>query len=628
MNLVAFADVNSALGTNNTRKLFLVVGNRVLEREVDPYWGSIKGGYQYINPVKWNLEDEPPTEARKRGDENRHDSINAIKVLEMDQVRYLATLDGAGLITLHYIDYPQRQPMVFKQSMSTWSLDFDAKGGILYVGTNERCVFGMNLRNKPTQPHSIIKDGWTKIVEHSHNVPSISLSPNGRQLASVSVDSRCVISDLKNTQSRVGVSKCETLLLNGQWGWTCTWIKTDEIESILIGRGVSDEIKLSSTVGGGADFVKTPLDSAVSRLGEELEGEGVYDEDLLVWTDDDGPYDTGFLSHNDEENELLSGEFDMFGEEYIFQDRDIPIRGSSPLVHAAESTSAEATSSTGPVLARQSIFLNGCNLHSNDEGPLNEDSTIGNLVPETVRWNIDDESEYNNLLEDDGSQDDGSDTASINRRRAGNWPTSASRSVSVDENSLTRDIYDGTPLDSCNFDEGMPEHVASRTFISEGALATDIIAVTTDKDLILLDPSNLQTIVRIPRLVAKAATRAQSHGMLIYSWWLSMDRLNMSQWVSSLSTLFLASQAGCIVACHFMKSLDGKLLIRFVALPANIHEIPIAGFVVYPSLDRPSSSCAPQLEWILHITYQDGYEQRIEISKSDPSNKTRDYLSP
>lgn len=168
----------------------------------------------------------------------QENSINAIKLGNLFQYPTLIAVDDNGGVCVYNAEFPMKYPPIyFKNPGSTWSMDMSSNLGVQSIlkhsstVTSEflnslieeqiklggSVVLGSNSYNGTFISLSQISEAWdhinpiineniqsieldveiNSVFEHSHNVPSVSLSSCGRFLATASIDAAVRIWDTK-----------------------------------------------------------------------------------------------------------------------------------------------------------------------------------------------------------------------------------------------------------------------------------------------------------------------------------------------------------------------------------------------------------------------------------------------
>eukprot|EP01122_Echinamoeba_exundans_P006046 TRINITY_DN1630_c0_g1_i1.p1 TRINITY_DN1630_c0_g1~~TRINITY_DN1630_c0_g1_i1.p1 ORF type:complete len:492 (+),score=55.87 TRINITY_DN1630_c0_g1_i1:346-1821(+) len=236
--------------------------------------------------------------------------ISQIKAMEIGDVPVLVSACDSGDVFIWSQEDLSRPPIRLRNGESSWSLTSSQDSPYLFVGSNEWTIHRYRL--DAGSPSEIEAD---KLVfkGHQHNVPCIDLSPNGKFLASVSVDETVII------WNAVTGEKLHQKLIPGGWGWSCKWIRKrdvattaapDVLSSIvsnLSGEENPDLAKLMTEIS--AEKTLVPPDATANAqvpLKDGIDSFEFYDKEDV----EDDYYSDGDLDDDEEFEDVLDDDDD------------------------------------------------------------------------------------------------------------------------------------------------------------------------------------------------------------------------------------------------------------------------------------------------------------------------------
>ncbi|KAI9366767.1 WD40-repeat-containing domain protein [Zopfochytrium polystomum] len=152
--------------------------------------------------------------------------INAIKSGFVGSDEVLVTVDDDGFVVIHFpssivtkstppsdADLALRPPIVLSNNgSSTWGIAIHPSSHLVAVSANSWRIrlFDLRYRGRPQGPGALGSSDaqsslggveTAELVGHSHNVPCINFTDDGKYLGSCSIDGTCIVWNVRTRQS-------------------------------------------------------------------------------------------------------------------------------------------------------------------------------------------------------------------------------------------------------------------------------------------------------------------------------------------------------------------------------------------------------------------------------------------
>ncbi|RKP06203.1 WD40-repeat-containing domain protein [Thamnocephalis sphaerospora] len=135
-------------------------------------------------------------------------TINAIHVGEIGPEEALVAVDESGRVSVWFTATLDQPPIRLENGVSTWGIATHGPTYLLAVSANSFRITVWDLRDRSPEekstmrvyPEAPLGEGCTRrtFSGHTHNIPSVDISPSGRWLVSCSIDGSCRIWRLRD----------------------------------------------------------------------------------------------------------------------------------------------------------------------------------------------------------------------------------------------------------------------------------------------------------------------------------------------------------------------------------------------------------------------------------------------
>ncbi|KAJ3209698.1 hypothetical protein HDU67_005992 [Dinochytrium kinnereticum] len=209
--------------------------------------------------------------------------INAIRICHLGNDEVLVSVDDEGLVMVWFTENFDRQPLSFKNNISTWGIATHAPSRLLAVSANSHQITLFDVSHQGVE-HSledrelISRVDRKELSGHLHNVPSIDFHENGRFLASCSIDGTCRVWE-------VATGKTLRIIYGKElkWNWAIKFLPTKYLITSLGQDSKLDHVPpliTSTTPPPSSDF------NWMEAFGED-EDDFDYDSDMDENVDDE-----------------------------------------------------------------------------------------------------------------------------------------------------------------------------------------------------------------------------------------------------------------------------------------------------------------------------------------------------